>query len=559
MTKSPNADLPTVPAPRSRLPAAAGALGALASSLGAVGLAGWILDEPALRAVIPGQASMKANTAIALLSQGVAVSLLAWRGDRPAWTLAARIAAALGALVGLLSFLEFALAADFGIDQLVFRDSGAGALAYTPGRMAPTTALNFLLLGAALAGRDLFARRIPWLADTLALTAVLIALTSATGIAVGVRPDRPLTLHTTQQALHTALGFIAVGLGIVALDPLRGLASLLARKDAGGSTARRLVPVAALVPLAAGLALVAGQRAGFFPPEFTTAALVVATVSLLSAAALAAAARLSRLDEERAGYARELEGLARDLEARVARRTEELRAANEELEAFCYSVSHDLRSPLQSIDGFAALALEDGASDAPRHLGKVRAAAKRMGELIEALLEMSRLGREELRREPVDLSRLAQDIAGELKGRAAERQAEFRIQEGLVASGDPCLLRIALWNLMENAWKFSGSRETALIEFAATDGPGGREYFVRDNGVGFDPSLEPQLFRAFHRLAEARSVPGHGVGLATVRKVIQRHGGTIRAEGEPGRGSTFRFRLGEGGSRGGTDRPARRR
>jgi PAS domain S-box-containing protein len=236
----------------------------------------------------------------------------------------------------------------------------------------------------------------------------------------------------------------------------------------------------------------------------------------------------------------------------LAKSNTELIAANKELESFSYSVSHDLRAPLRSIDGFSLILLEDYAqsldASGREHLQRVRTATQRMGALIDDLLNLSRVTRTDIHLEKADLSAMAQSIAADLQGAAPQRRAEFRIDEHLEATADPHLLRIVFENLMGNAWKFTSKRESACIEFGKAQHNGSVAYFIRDNGAGFDPTYADRLFGAFQRLHDAREFPGTGVGLATVQRIIHRHGGRIWAEGAVGRGATFYFTLPENGS-----------
>ncbi len=240
------------------------------------------------------------------------------------------------------------------------------------------------------------------------------------------------------------------------------------------------------------------------------------------------------------------------LEARVEQRTRELTSANRDLESFAYSVSHDLRAPLRTVYGFARILMErhgDSLGEEGRdHLGRIRRAANRMDELIDALLKMSRISRDTLQMSELDLSRIAAEVAAELQLSEPERQVEFRIQPGLAASGDAVLVRGLLQNLLGNAWKFTRDAARPVIEFALdpeAEGllPGQRAFLVRDNGAGFDPAYADKLFRPFQRLHSAESFPGHGIGLASVKRILERHGGGIRAEAAPGEGATFRFTL----------------
>ncbi len=225
----------------------------------------------------------------------------------------------------------------------------------------------------------------------------------------------------------------------------------------------------------------------------------------------------------------------------------QLEAVNRELEAFSYSVSHDLRAPLRSIDGFSLALMEDCAEKlAPEEkefLPRIRAATQRMATLIDDLLKLALISRGEMNHEPVDLSAMARSILGELQETDQERQVECVVPNGIMAHGDSRLLRTALENLLSNAWKFTGKKDHARIEFGASNPNGHPTYFVRDNGAGFDMTYASKLFGAFQRLHPATDFPGTGVGLAIVQRVVLRHGGRIAAQGAPGQGGTFSFTL----------------
>jgi signal transduction histidine kinase len=234
----------------------------------------------------------------------------------------------------------------------------------------------------------------------------------------------------------------------------------------------------------------------------------------------------------------------RELERRVADRTAELAVANRHLQSFSYAVSHDLRAPVRSVLGFAdALQHDCGdrlGEDGRRHLERIVAAGHRMSELIEGMLVLGRALDGELRRAPVDLSALAREVAAELREAEPARVVELVVQDGLSAVGDRVLLRAALTNLLANAWKFTARRPRGRVEVGR--GAGGA-FFVRDNGAGFDMAYVDKLFGAFQRLHTTEQFPGTGVGLATVERIVSRHGGRIWAEGRPDEGATFSFTL----------------
>jgi light-regulated signal transduction histidine kinase (bacteriophytochrome) len=223
-------------------------------------------------------------------------------------------------------------------------------------------------------------------------------------------------------------------------------------------------------------------------------------------------------------------------------------AASRELESFSYSVAHDLRAPLRSIDGFSQLLVEDcgdALGDAGRrYLGLVRESTRRMAQLIDDLLQLSRVTRSELKREPTDLSAIAHAVLTRLRAVAPERRVEAKIEPKLLDSCDPRLAGIVLENLLGNAWKFSAKREEAVIELGRTTYDGAPAYFVRDDGAGFDMKYVHKLFGVFERLHSLQEFDGTGIGLATVRRIVERHGGRVAAHGELDRGATFYFSLG---------------
>jgi PAS domain S-box-containing protein len=259
---------------------------------------------------------------------------------------------------------------------------------------------------------------------------------------------------------------------------------------------------------------------------------------------------LARWDD---GPGRYFTAIVRDVTERK-RRDEELRAinaqlevTNQELETFSYSVSHDLRAPIRSIDGFSAILEQDYGDKLDERgrdcLHRVRAAAQRMYTLIDALLTLSRVTQEEMRRDVIDLSALARSVATELQRTHPDRQVEFVIPPGIIGIGDASLVRVALENLIWNAWKFTSRQPAPRIEFGAVDKSGATVYFVRDNGAGFDMAYADKLFGAFQRLHTAEEFPGTGIGLPTVQRVVRRHGGKVWAEGEVDHGAVFYFTL----------------
>ena len=254
---------------------------------------------------------------------------------------------------------------------------------------------------------------------------------------------------------------------------------------------------------------------------------------------------LSDLSEAEA----EVRTLNAGLEVRVALRTAELERVNKNLQAFTYSVSHDLRTPLRALSGFSAALVEDYGDRLDEtgcgYAGSIMAASERMAALIDDLLVLSRVSRAGVNLEPVDLSAEAGAVAGELRSRDPGRVVRFVIADGIRVSADRSLIRTVVQNLLENAWKFTAHRDGAVIEFATavTAEDGMVCCCVRDNGAGFDPAYAAKLFQPFERLHDAAEFAGTGIGLASVARIIERHGGRTWAEGAVGQGATFYFTL----------------
>jgi len=633
------------------------AAGAIAIVLGVVTLMGWTFDVAILKSALPGLVYMPANTAICFVLLGVALLL-----PRATAVLAPSVVAA----IALLTLFEY-LGLRLGIDQIFFRDNGPLSVS-APGRLSINTTVVLLLIAAALLLARFDGRRAV-VAQGAALAGGTVAWLAVLGYTSGAKDLYGLP-GRAPVAVHTALGFIVVAVGVLALRPEVGVIKLLTSKTAAGSLLRRLAPVLILGPALLGWVRHLGVRGDHYAGQWlfvsgliglmvialvTTARTVGRTESALELAESAKRKNEQDLDrfftlslellciadnegnlqrvnpawEETLGWTiddlakkpflalvhpddREmtlraieenatgsaalvtefenrylckdgsyrwfqwgtaaapeqniiyaagrditerkdaeaaLRQLAEELEERFAARTADLSAANEELEAFAYSVSHDLRAPLRGIDGFSQAVLEEYSESLDEtgrdYLVRLRSASQRMGHLIDDMLSLSRVSRFELTREQMDLSAIATSLSIELQEREPDRDVEFVIHDGVTALGDFRFLSIVLENLLANAFKFTSKSATARIEFGRELIDGENVYFVRDDGVGFDMTYAEQLFVPFQRLHTATEFPGSGIGLATIRRIIARHGGRVWAHGEIDRGATMYFTLGE--------------
>ncbi len=653
--------------------------------IGGMALAGWSFGIESFPRFLPTFVAMNPLTALTFIAAGMSLWLL--RREEPSTTERwwGRFLALGVSLVGLTKLTGLLFGPGAGIDQVLFQSKLAAEQAAVPSRMAPSAAVNFVLLGTALLFLTIKTRRSRWWSQSLSLFVGAIALVVATGYAYGIHWSRGFAFFVAM-SLPGALGFLSLSAGIVFARSTHSVVAVWMDESAGGIVARRLLLAAIALPILIAWARVSGQRAGLFDTEAgsalsSAAYIVIFTGIVLWTARLTRRTETQREQAEDALHAseekfrslaetandaivsadrraeakfrglleaapdamavvnregkivlvnaqveklfghpredllgREIEMLMperfrgghsghrtgfvteprvrpmgaglelyglhkdgrefpveislspleteegvlvssaiRDITARkqaeqeLLHRSAQLETSNKELEAFSYSVSHDLRAPLRSIDGFSQALLEDYGekldAQGKDSLSRVRAATQRMAMLIDDLLNLSRVTRAEMRQEHVNLTALAQAAAADLQKAQPQRNVEFVVQEGLEAHGDSQLLRIAIDNLLSNAWKFTSKRPRARIEFGRTQLNGDSVFFVKDDGAGFDPAYSQRLFGAFQRLHGATEFPGSGIGLATVQRIIHRHGGRVWAEGASEKGATFYFTI----------------
>jgi PAS domain S-box-containing protein len=640
------------------------------TALGTIVLAGWLLNIQMLKRGFVGSTAMQPNAAIGLILCAVALWTLHIQRTQRSLRVFGIVSGALAALLGALTLGEYVLGRDFGIDQLLFNDPQPMPGIAFPGRMSPASALNLLFLAAAILLMNHRWRN--GLSEALTIATLFSAGVGIVGHIYRVTAFYQINVYASL-ALHTALAFVLLALGIILSRPEYKLVTIFANEGPAGLLARRLLPAAIAIPILLGWLALAARRAGIFDVTMGTAIYALANVVVFSALIwLSAQALLGvethRVRAEKALHASEsrfralfdtmgeglslneiicdesgkpydmrylevnpaferltglkaadivgrtslelfpdtepiwferygraaLEGksvqfdapfgplgrwfqiqayqtepgrfamiffdiserrlaeekikkLNEELEERVALRTLQLESANRELEAFSYSVSHDLRSPLRSIDGFSQAILEDYQDLLPdegkQYLSRIRGAAQRMATLIDDMLSLSRVTRVPMRSVPVNLSDLAREVCADLQKNFPDRQVHLTIAPDMLVYGDPNLLKVVLENLLGNAWKFTSRQPRPEIQVGMKIKNEDTIYFVRDNGAGFDMAYADKLFGAFQRLHAMTDFPGTGVGLATVQRIIHRHGGRIWAEAAVDKGATFFFTL----------------
>ncbi len=547
--------------------------GGFSAALGLLVLVGWHTENVTLIQVLPAFVPMQYNTALGFLIGGL--GLLATVYVRP--RLIAACGATIGA-VGLLTLIEYILGIDLGIDEFLMEHYITVETSH-PGRMAPNTALCFVLTGSAL----LLASWLGWFRERAVILGLLssiivaLSLTAFFGYLSGVETGYGWG-RLTRMAVHTAAGFVVLGTGVFALAwrESRGFGITETAVHTREKPDIRflilsiflagmvfLVDLSLPLGVAGAVPYIAVVLVSLWlPGRMYTISLAVlcTTLSLLGFIWSPAGGELWKIAVNRflavfAIWVTAVLSLQRkrgemELEARVKERTEalqQLEVANKELEAFSYSVSHDLRAPLRAIDGFSTALVEDHSDkldgEGKRILDIIRNNALKMGQLIDDLLTFSRLGRQRIEYSYINMTELAREVLEELQPIERERPGQVDVGALPPTRGDSVMIHQVFVNLLSNAIKFTRPRDTAEIEVGARIEGNGNVYYVRDNGVGFDMAYVDKLFGVFQRLHSSEEFEGTGVGLSLVHRIIHRHSGRVWAEGQVNEGATFYFTL----------------
>lgn len=507
---------------------------------------GWIFDIPVLKNICPNLLSMKVNTAGPFIFVGVSLYLLQKKRSDQRTRYIAHGCAFIVTMIGLLPLTEYLFGWEMGIDTLLFKEPPLTAGTFHSGRMALNTALAFLINGISISLIDIEVRGKYRPSEFLSSTAALIPLTALIGNMYGAYGLFGIGQYT-KMALHTSIIFLMVHACILFARPDRGLMALLTSENAGGILARRLVFTSIGVPPLLGLLILIGKRVELYDAEYGIALLVMSSSIVTTALVWLSSFLVDRKDKERKLVMEDLRKYRDLLEVTVNERTAELKSSNVELEAFCYSVSHDLRTPLRAIDGFSRIVLDEYANklddEGKRLLNVVRSSTQKMGQLIDDLLALSRTGRKEMTMTEIDMEKLTNSVVEEIKPATVGRIPHIEIKTLPAATGDLVLLKQVLVNLLSNAIKFTGRKENAAIVVGGRTEDHENMYYIKDNGAGFDMQYAHKLFGVFQRLHTGDEFDGTGIGLAIVKRIIIRHGGRVWAEGKVNEGATFSFAL----------------
>jgi signal transduction histidine kinase len=410
-----------------------------------------------------------------------------------------------------------------------------------PGRMGGNTALLFLCLGGGMALGLSRSQRIRTVSDALVLAAAAICLFALTSRLFGSRSQYPLATNDPM-LLSTAVIGAAISTATVLQRPEHGVGQLLASSASGGVLARRLLPILIAAPIAIAWFTLQGVESGLFDAAVASALSVVAGIIILVVVVVGSGRAVDRLEAVRHGNEAQIRQMVQD----ISRHSADLHRTNRELESFSYSVSHDLRAPIRHIAGFAELlsnrAGEQLDARSQKYLTTIIDSAQNAGLLIDGLLEFSRIGRAALHTRDVDLGEIVRDSWNNLVMERRGRNIRLEIGALPAVHADATLIGVVFTNLISNAVKYTAPRSQAVIEIAARRDGDDVVVDVCDNGVGFDMKYADKLFGVFQRL-HGDEFPGTGIGLATVKRIIERHGARIWADGKPDVGATFHFTL----------------
>ncbi|MBL6445558.1 GHKL domain-containing protein [Fulvivirga sp. 29W222] len=503
-------------------------------------LAGWQFNIDIFKRVIPGLVAMNPLTAICFIMSAVSLLLFYSKKAYVKW---GKVVAMSVTTIGSIKVVGMLIGLEYNIDELLFHNKlQADIVVENTNSMAPNTALCFIIIGLALFYLQRESQAGKKGSEFLSIAVLLISLLSVIGYIYNISFYYRF-LAFIPMALHTALCFLTLSIAVLFFHPDKGMISELTTPHAGGKMARKLLLPIFLVPILLGWISLLGNNASLYDSEFAAATFTIGVIILLAIVTWLAAKSLNQADRQRDQNETELENANEELRAQA----DQLTALNKELESFSYSISHDLRAPLRSIIGFSKILEEDYEhildQEGKKILTTVLASSEKMNKLIDCLLSFSKLERESIEKKKIDMNKLAQNTIKELLG-SHTNNISITIDPLPAANADKVMISLVYQNLISNAIKYSSKKESPSIHIGTKKMNGEAVYFVKDNGAGFDMNYYDKLFGVFQRLHSDREFEGTGIGLATVNRIVQRHGGRTWAEGKIGEGSVFYFTLG---------------
>ncbi|HEY8937170.1 MAG TPA: ATP-binding protein [Cyclobacteriaceae bacterium] len=507
--------------------------------LGILVLVGWLFNIDFLKSPLPNMVAMNPMTATVFIIISLSLFVLNKSGHSNIFFLLGII---ISLTIGLLKLGDTLFTFQSNIDQILFADKlSVHQPGNIPNRMAPNTALNFVLIGLALLSIKFESTKKLLPSQYIALMLTFVSLLSVIGYIYEVKAFYGV-LSYIPMALHTALGFLLISLIILFHKPDQGLILILTSDYEGSNTARLLIPAAIVTPVLLGYLRLLGQRSGFYSIEFGSALLIVMIIVTF----IGLIWYNSNILNERDKLRRNTEHRIHELNEELMQTNSKLVTANNDLEAFTYSVSHDLKSPLRAVISFATIIDEDYGQvldENGRNMLKiVMTSGKKMNNLIDDLLAFSKIERTEIQKSEIDTKQLVENVWGELS-HAVPHSAQLKILQTYNLYADNALLRQVMVNLLSNAIKYSAKNDKPNVIINSEIKGNDIIYSIADNGVGFDMKYAQKLFGVFQRLHGSTEFEGTGVGLAIVQRIVNKHHGKVWAEAEPGKGATFYFAL----------------
>ncbi len=513
----------------------------IAIIVGLVVIIGWILNIESFKSILPNIVAMKANTALCFILIGISLFYLNEKQiTRPKLRIT-QICAIIVGIIGFLTIIEYLFNYNIGIDQLLFSEQVGAVLTTNPGRMASTTAINFLIIGISLLLIDLKNRYGNNAYQSFVLIAISISLFSFAGYIYGATIS--YSNIVTPMALNTSIAFIIVCFGMLFSRPDQGIMSTFTSSLLGGVMARRLLPSTIVILLVIGFIRIVGEGLGLYDVATGVAITIISAIIILSFLIWKSADSLNQIDLEARKTKENLQLSNKKLE----KQSKQLKDANDELESFAFSISHDLRTPLRAIDGYSRVLLkryEDKLDDqGKRFLNNVRDNTLRMAHLIDDILALSRAGRTELKKTDVNMESLIKNVFKELRPTTDGLEVQLKVHPIPLVYSDRTAMHQIVTNLISNSIKFTEHKENPIIEIGAEKGEIETVFYIKDNGAGFNMKYYNKLFDLFQRLHSQKEFEGTGVGLAIVKRLLNRQGGRIWAEGKVNKGATFFFTL----------------